>query len=103
MLTAYSSYGDTVYQIQGKYLIPHEYDYDGKIPDGDFFSAKVTYNDNYIIFNEDGSYSRKNGKTIRTGKYERQDDFIILHNDEGTTRAGLVINGTFNNSAFFKE
>ena len=115
-------FDDNDYQIHGNYLIPHTYDYDGTIPDGDTFDAEVRHTSSIdgsefvMKFKKDGtyeSYTVGKEKEKTTGTYSRDGDIIAEKRDDydpndmydalfGDTNYALVYDGIYNPSAYEK-
>ena len=95
MLVTSSKYLNTditdAYQIDGDYLIPHEYDFTFKTPEEDFFDAETKNSDGwYFKFKKDGSLETSNGSKKWDGRYEKNGDFIIMTYDDGHISGALV-------------
>lgn len=112
--------GDTVYTISGDYLIPHEYDWEGIIPNENLFECTISYDAvdycNTISFKSDGTFEYmtqifdelllnpgEDDVTIKKGTYIRNDDLITLNYSDGDTDVGYVGNGIYNNSVRVKK
>ncbi len=112
--------GDTVYTILGDYLIPHEYDWEGIIPNESLFECTISYDGIYycstINFKSDGTFEYitqildetlldpgEDDVTISEGTYIRNDDTITFNYSDGDTHICYVGNGIFNNSVRVKK
>lgn len=92
-------FGTTEYTIYKNYLIPQEYNYDGKIPSGDTFDVVCTYGKSKIDFNSDGTVNYEGKK----GKYKRDKDKIKLTIDgDKQPLVFLIYDGHLNDSAYEK-
>lgn len=107
------------YEIYKDYLIPHEHDYSGIIPDEDYFDIVVKreteFSTEEIRFSKDGkyvsTYKSSSSDSVETGTYEREGELIKFIGDEsynvkyGNIEYGIVKDGILNQSAsvFRKE
>ncbi len=103
LCTIEGQFEDTVYQIDGDYLVAHDYDLDGIIPDEKTFDTTIEYN-RYIgltytyTFDKDGTFSCEyhsfdTDRLEAEGTYEKEGDFLILHHNDNRKTVLLVREG----------
>mgnify|MGYP001104112377 CR=1 FL=1 len=88
--------------LEGDLLIPHNYIYEGTVPEEDVFDAQCTMTDSagqeYVAeFSKDGGYTYTirgmagGGDSVIKGTYEREGNFLHRKNDDGAPLTDFYI------------
>lgn len=84
------------FAVMDKYLIPTDFLYDGKIPDGDTFEVKCSYTNKNkavysITFRKDGTYTLDSNGDIKDGTYKRTGNTIKRTDDASKEAVDYLI------------
>lgn len=95
--------------VKDKYLIPTDFLYDGKIPDGDTFEVKCSFtNENKVVysvtFRKDGTYTLDNNGDVKEGTYKRSGNIIKRTDDASKGSVDyLIYNNQLTNSYYIAQ
>jgi hypothetical protein len=97
------------FAAKDKYLIPTDFVYDGKIPDGNTFEVKCSFtNENKVVysitFRKDGTYTLDQNGDVKEGTYKRNGDMIKRTDDASKGSADyLIYNNQITNSYYLAK